>query len=94
VALLRRAALERLGGWDDRHPLLLAAWEDYDLWLRCAVAGLRGAHVPEIVAFYRQGPSSRDRLSEVLGPAVTALLRRRYPAVFAEDGSDPEETHP
>ncbi len=90
VALLRRATLDRLGGWDDRHPLLLAAWEDYDLWLRCAAAGLHAAHVPEIVAWYRQGPSSRDRLSELLSPAVTQLLRRRYPGVLARH--DAEET--
>jgi GT2 family glycosyltransferase len=93
IALLRRTTLERVGGWDDRHPLLLTAWEDYDLWLRCAAAGLHGAHVPEVVAWYRQGPSSRDRLSEVVAPAVTTLLRRRYPAVFgASAGTHEEET--
>ena len=47
--LLRREALESVGGWRD------VAWaEDYDLWLRLAAAGWSLAKVPEVLLRWRQ----------------------------------------
>lgn len=48
AALLRRKALEEVGGFDERWP----SCEDYDLWLRLAL-NRPIKRVPEVLAFYR-----------------------------------------
>lgn len=49
--LIRRAALEQVGGWRDE------SWaEDYDLWLRLDAAGLSLAKVPEVLLRWRHRP--------------------------------------
>ncbi len=49
--LLRREALDDVGGWRD------VAWaEDYDLWLRLDARGWLLAKVPEVLLLWRQRP--------------------------------------
>lgn len=48
-ALLKRAAVERVGGFD----VSLSAAEDWDLWIRLAAAGCAFAFVPEALFYYR-----------------------------------------
>ena len=56
TALLRREALERLGGWrDGPFP------EDYDLWLRVAEAGGVLSNVGEPLLLWREGASRATR---------------------------------
>jgi GT2 family glycosyltransferase len=50
AALVRRATFERIGMLDERFESYL---EDVDFGLRCALAGLDGAYVPEAVAWHR-----------------------------------------
>jgi glycosyltransferase involved in cell wall biosynthesis len=51
--LLRRTALEDVGGWRD------VPWaEDYDLWLRLDARGWLLAKVPEVLLLWRQRPDS------------------------------------
>ena len=75
TALIRRSALERVGGYptDDR----LYGWEDFALWCAFADAGLRGILVPEIVARYRAGRISMINLTNIdVSDAWSALLER------------------
>ncbi len=54
--MARRAVLEQLGGYQDR------SWpEDYDLWLRMALAGIRFAKLPEKLFFWRDHPERATR---------------------------------
>ena len=49
--ILRRSALEQVGGWRD------AEWaEDYDLWLRLCAAGWALSKVPEVLFRWRHRP--------------------------------------
>jgi Glycosyl transferase family 2/Glycosyl transferases group 1 len=75
TALIRRSALERVGGYptDDR----LYGWEDFALWCSFADAGLWGILVPEIVARYRAGRISMINLTNIdVSDAWSALLER------------------
>ncbi|MFH1007469.1 MAG: glycosyltransferase [Candidatus Latescibacterota bacterium] len=54
--MMRRAELVRMGGYEDR------GWpEDYDLWLRYALAGKRFAKVPEVLYLWREHPGRLSR---------------------------------
>jgi glycosyltransferase involved in cell wall biosynthesis len=56
AAMIRRDALERVGGWrDGDFP------EDYDLWLRLAEGGGRLANVPEVLLDWRESPARATR---------------------------------
>lgn len=46
----RRTLWQRLGGYDEQMRL---GFEDWDLWLRAAVAGARFIYVPELLFHYR-----------------------------------------
>ena len=56
TALIRRSALERVGGWRER------GWpEDLDLWLRMLCAGHRFAKLPRTLYAWRQHAASATR---------------------------------
>ena len=56
TALIRRSALEQVGGWRER------GWpEDLDLWLRMLRAGHRFAKLPRTLYAWRQHPASATR---------------------------------
>jgi len=54
AAVLRRSALDAVGGFDGR----LRAVEDLDLWIRMLAAGWRGAILPEPLVRYRRRAGS------------------------------------
>jgi len=56
LALIRREALLALEGYS--YDQRLYGWEDYDLWVRMAESGRRGAFVPEMLSRYLVGHSS------------------------------------
>jgi GT2 family glycosyltransferase len=56
TALMRRSALERVGGWEER------GWaEDLDLWLRMLESGIRFAKLAATLYGWRQHPGSATR---------------------------------
>lgn len=78
--LVRRALVSRVGPFDPRLPPA----EDWDFWLRCALAGGRFhfADIPDTLALVRAHPtsSSRDRLRmqvaiELIREKLAALLK-------------------
>ena len=79
-AMIRRDVLERHGGYriDDEW---IYGWEDWDLWLRLAVAGEHGVHIPEMLGRYRTQRTSMISMSNLAAGAMTAHLRARYPTL-------------
>jgi glycosyl transferase family 2 len=77
MAMLRRSALETIGGYATDPALY--GWEDFALWLAMAEHGYRGAHVPDFVGRYRKSPHSMIALANVDSTAAWGSLLRRYP---------------
>jgi hypothetical protein len=73
TALIRRTWLLELGGYstDPR----LAGWEDFYLWCRCAEAGARGVHVPQVLGWRRRTANSET-------PAKWTLMRELFPELL------------
>lgn len=65
AALVRRAALQRVGGFSERYRTSM----DYDLWLRLLALKPRIVRVPEVLAYYRwhvDGQISDNRAEQSL----------------------------
>ncbi len=60
---MRRAALERLGGWRE-----FDGPEDYDLWLRAFAAGLRFAKLAEVLLDWSDSPGRLTRTDPRYAP--------------------------
>lgn len=79
-AMIRRDALERHGGYREDDEWIYG-WEDWDLWLRLAVAGEHGVHIPEMLGRYRTQRTSMISMSNLAADAMFAHLRQRYPTL-------------
>lgn len=82
LAMIRREVLLALGGY--RADPRIHGWEDYDLWVRLAEAGLRGAFVPEMVARYKVGLSSMVAVSNIAVTDAYASIAESAPKLMAE----------
>jgi glycosyltransferase involved in cell wall biosynthesis len=71
ASLFRRGVWADAGGYD---PRFVESCEDWDLWLGAAARGWRGRCVPEVLVYYRRGPSSRERHSRT--PGISTRLMR------------------
>ncbi|MGI8557939.1 MAG: glycosyltransferase family 2 protein [Solirubrobacteraceae bacterium] len=81
MALMSTAALRRVGGWSvDRR---LHGWEDFDLWCQFAEHGMRGVHVPAIVARYQRSPLSMLSLTNLSVTDAFAVVIARAPELMA-----------
>ena len=82
MAMIRVAALRELDGYTTE--LSLYGWEDYDLWCRMAERGMRGAHVPEILAAYRESYAGMAwSISNISTADAYRELIVRYPRLMA-----------
>lgn len=71
--VLRREALEDVGGWRD------GPWpEDYDLWLRLDARGWKLAKLPEVLLRWRQGEGRATFRDPRYAPARFTEARARY----------------
>jgi Glycosyl transferase family 2 len=59
AALVRRAAFETVGGYDER---MREGCEDWDFWLRLIERGFKGTIVPEVLFHYRRTAGSMSRV--------------------------------
>jgi glycosyltransferase involved in cell wall biosynthesis len=59
AALVRRAAFEAVGGYDES---MRQGCEDWDFWLRLVEAGHQGAIIPEVLFYYRRRAESMSRV--------------------------------
>lgn len=78
-AMVRRSAWERLGGYrtDER----MYGWEDWDFWLRVAVSGGHGIHVPQILGRYRTQQASMLAMTNLIAEEMLEDLKARYPGL-------------
>jgi glycosyltransferase involved in cell wall biosynthesis len=72
AALVRRAALEAVGGWDEG---MVDGCEDWDFWISLVERGYRGEIIPEILFRYRRRPDSMSRV-KFAGGGHSRLYRR------------------
>jgi Glycosyl transferase family 2/Glycosyl transferases group 1 len=86
LALIRRSALREVGGFTT--DLRLYGWEDYDLWCKLAVRGMRAVHVKEIVARYRVSEGSMISLTNLSLEGALEALAERHPELFERVGTE------
>ena len=71
--MMRREVFEAAGGYRD------AGWpEDYDLWMRLALAGQRFDKLPDVLLEWRDAPGRASRVDEVYSAARFRALKRHY----------------
>lgn len=77
----RRAALERVGGFDERFT---AAWrEDTDLYFSLLEGGCHVAHVPDAVVVHPVRPAAWGvSLRQQAKTRFDVLLRKKHPALY------------
>jgi glycosyltransferase involved in cell wall biosynthesis len=74
-SLYRRRVWELAGGYDAR---FVQSCEDWDFWLSALEHGVVGCGIPEVLAYYRRTPSSREIGSRA--PGVSTELMRNLVA--------------
>lgn len=77
-SMLRRDALQRVGGWDFPNGM-----EDWDLWLKLAEVGWGGARVPGTIYRRRVHGSRRQAEGRRNHRHLYRQLRRRHGRLFA-----------
>jgi glycosyltransferase involved in cell wall biosynthesis len=88
--LVPRALVEAVGHFEES----LRSCEDWDLWLRLAIAGAELIAVPQVAAYYRQMPGSMSTNHERMLATRTEVLLRGYtriaekPELLAKWGTD------
>jgi glycosyltransferase involved in cell wall biosynthesis len=78
-SLYRRALWDDVGGYDESFT---EGAEDWDFWLAAAGRGWQGHAVPEVLAYYRRSPGSRERRARAPGRSgrlMRALVRKHRP---------------
>ena len=83
AALVRRSALEAVGGFDES---MRDGCEDWDLWIGLIERGFKGAILPEVLFHYRRRPDSMSRLM-MRGDGHPRLYRRlveKHPRIYRE----------
>jgi len=78
MALIRRNALLRAGGYSEDSRLALGL-EDYDLWVRFAESGERGAFIRNFVGSYRAGHSSMVSVTSISFADARAAIAEHAP---------------
>lgn len=83
AALVRRAAFEAVGGYDES---MRDGCEDWDFWLRLVEAGWPGAILPEVLFHYRRQASSMSRvmLQEAAYRRPLEVLVRKHEGAYRE----------
>jgi len=75
--LVRREPVLALGGFRDRQGAL----EDWELWLRLAVAGAGFRHLPQVVAHYHWRPGSGSSQADRMHAVRLAVLEAQRPTL-------------
>jgi Glycosyl transferase family 2 len=84
MALIRRSALDAVGGYPDQQSL--AGWEDYALWLAMAEAGMKGVRLPDFVGRYRVSQYSMLSITGIDHSTAWTTLLRKYPETMQAPG--------
>jgi GT2 family glycosyltransferase len=81
LALIRRDALRRIGGYSE-DPRLLLGYEDYDFWARLAEQGQWAVFVRQFVASYRVGHSSMLSVTNISKSDAVAAVAEHAPTLM------------
>jgi glycosyltransferase involved in cell wall biosynthesis len=81
--LFRRTLWQQVGGYCDA---LRAGNEDWDFWLGAAEQGLRVAHVPQALYYYRQHPDSMAIRQRSTESVTREFLYTRHRLLFDQFG--------
>jgi glycosyltransferase involved in cell wall biosynthesis len=81
--LFRRTLWQQVGGYCDA---LRAGNEDWDFWLGTAEHGLRVAHIPQALYYYRQHPDSMAIRQRSTESATREFLYTRHRRLFDQFG--------
>lgn len=81
AALVRREALEDVGGFDEA---MRDGCEDWDIWIALTARGHRGAIIPEVLFEYRRRPGSMSRvmMTGATHPELYRYLAAKHAEVF------------
>ena len=90
MAMLRKEAVEALGGWN---TAMLFGWEDFELWARVAESGGHAAFVPQALSWYRQTSTSMLMGSRIDEFSLWNQVRAAAPRLMA-DREAPEPDAP
>ena len=88
MAMFDREQLIEIGGYDnDLYKLGWFGWEDYDLWLRIAEAGLPVSFLPNVLCLYRHHERAMSNTTKLFERELIAhlfekhrVLIERYPS--------------
>ena len=80
-AMVRRRTFERYGGYYADPDGMNYGWEDWDLWLRLAAAGERGAHIPQMLGRYRTQAGSMITITTLAPELLRRSIAARYPSL-------------
>lgn len=79
ASMLRRSLFERGLRYDEDMRL---GYEDWDMWLQGAAAGLRGCHVPDMDFGYRKRAESMVSGSNRNHEAILSYMRRKHAGLW------------
>ena len=82
TSLFRRDLWDPADGFD---PSFVETGEDWDFWIRLAARGVAARAVPEVLAYYRRTPGSRDDSARApaRADAVVRRLLAKHQALYA-----------
>ena len=75
MSVFRRIVVERIGGFDER----FRTNEDYDFWIRAALAGFRFARNPLPLGFYRRHEQSLSASETRMLAGILRVFRKTLP---------------
>jgi glycosyltransferase involved in cell wall biosynthesis len=83
AALVRRSALEAVGGFDET---MRKGCEDWDLWITLVERGLKGQILPEVLFYYRrrEGSMSRVMMEGNTHPRIYRYLAEKHQDSFRQ----------
>jgi GT2 family glycosyltransferase len=83
MAMFDREQLIKLGGYDnDLYKLGWFGWEDYDLWLRIAGAGLHVSFLPNVFCLYRHHEKAMSNTTNLFERELVAHLFEKHHALI------------
>jgi glycosyltransferase involved in cell wall biosynthesis len=83
MAMFDREQLIKLGGYDNAlYKLGWFGWEDYDLWLRIAGAGLCVSFLPNVLCLYRHHDRAMSNTTNLFERELVAHLFEKHRALI------------
>jgi len=83
MAMFDREQLIKIGGYDNElYKLGWFGWEDYDLWLRIAGAGLRVSFLPNVLCLYRHHDRAMSNTTNLFERELVAHLFEKHRALI------------